>query len=122
MKSAKAGLHWPDSGRPCALSARRYRRSSRFRSLRAIGRLWRRIRRSALTSYEADDPGGRETDDITAVFLELQRDWARADTYDQTVTTSIAHSGAYGLGDLCKDDVRRERRALTVAPIAQISA
>lgn len=31
-------------------------------------------------------------------LLELQRDWARADTYDQTVATSIAHGGAYGLG------------------------
>ncbi|MFP3646040.1 hydrolase [Paraburkholderia sp. SIMBA_054] len=31
-------------------------------------------------------------------LLELQRDWARADTYDQTVATSISHGGAYGLG------------------------
>jgi len=31
-------------------------------------------------------------------LLELQRDWARAETYDQTVATSIAHGGAYGLG------------------------
>jgi nicotinamidase-related amidase len=31
-------------------------------------------------------------------LLELQRDWARADTYDQTVQTSIEHGGAYGLG------------------------
>ncbi|MDR7008880.1 hydrolase [Paraburkholderia strydomiana] len=31
-------------------------------------------------------------------LLELQRDWARGDTYDQTVATSIAHGGAYGLG------------------------
>lgn len=31
-------------------------------------------------------------------LLELQRDWARAETYDQTVRTSIDHGGAYGLG------------------------
>lgn len=31
-------------------------------------------------------------------LLELQRDWARSETYDQTVKTSIEHGGAYGLG------------------------
>ncbi|MGG2397666.1 hydrolase [Pseudomonas sp. SH1-B] len=31
-------------------------------------------------------------------LLELQRDWARGETYEQTVKTSIAHGGAYGLG------------------------
>jgi len=31
-------------------------------------------------------------------LLELQRDWARAETYSQTVATSIAHGGGYGLG------------------------
>ncbi|MFV3307823.1 hydrolase [Pseudomonas sp. NY15181] len=31
-------------------------------------------------------------------LLELQRDWARGETYDQTVKTSIEHGGAYGLG------------------------
>lgn len=31
-------------------------------------------------------------------LLELQRDWARAETYDQTVAVSIAHGGGYGLG------------------------
>jgi nicotinamidase-related amidase len=31
-------------------------------------------------------------------LLELQRDWARGETYAQTVATSIAHGGAYGLG------------------------
>ncbi|QCP53629.1 hydrolase [Trinickia violacea] len=31
-------------------------------------------------------------------LLELQRDWARAETYNQTVAVSIAHGGAYGLG------------------------
>jgi len=31
-------------------------------------------------------------------LLELQRDWARGGTYDQTVKTSIEHGGAYGLG------------------------
>jgi nicotinamidase-related amidase len=31
-------------------------------------------------------------------LLELQRDWARSETYDETVRTSIAHGGAYGLG------------------------
>ncbi len=31
-------------------------------------------------------------------LLELQRDWARGDTYNETVATSIAHGGGYGLG------------------------
>lgn len=31
-------------------------------------------------------------------LLELQRDWARSDTYNETVATSIAHGGGYGLG------------------------
>ncbi|EKE75115.1 hydrolase [Gallaecimonas xiamenensis] len=31
-------------------------------------------------------------------LLELQRDWARTGTYDQTVKTAIANGGAYGLG------------------------
>lgn len=31
-------------------------------------------------------------------LLELQRDWARVDTYNQTVATSVAYGGAYGLG------------------------
>ncbi len=31
-------------------------------------------------------------------LLELQRDWARSETYDETVRTSIAHGGGYGLG------------------------
>lgn len=31
-------------------------------------------------------------------LLELQRDWARGETYDQTVATSITHGGGYGLG------------------------
>lgn len=31
-------------------------------------------------------------------LLELQRDWARGETYNQTVATAIAHGGAYGLG------------------------
>jgi nicotinamidase-related amidase len=31
-------------------------------------------------------------------LLELQRDWARNETYNQTVATSIAHGGSYGLG------------------------
>jgi nicotinamidase-related amidase len=31
-------------------------------------------------------------------LLELQRDWARSETYDQTVQTAIANGGAYGLG------------------------
>src|SRR5208282_3191312 len=29
-------------------------------------------------------------------LLELQRDWARTETYDQTVRVSIAHGGGYG--------------------------
>ena len=37
---------------------------------------------------------------MTAVqyLLELQRDWARGTTYNQTVATAIAHGGGYGLG------------------------
>ena len=31
-------------------------------------------------------------------LLELQRDWARTATYDETVTTAMAHGGAYGIG------------------------
>lgn len=31
-------------------------------------------------------------------LLELQRDWARGETYGATVATSIAHGGSYGLG------------------------
>jgi hypothetical protein len=31
-------------------------------------------------------------------LLELQRDWARSATYNETVRTSIQHGGAYGLG------------------------
>jgi nicotinamidase-related amidase len=31
-------------------------------------------------------------------LLELQRDWARGDSYNQTVATAVAHGGGYGLG------------------------
>jgi len=31
-------------------------------------------------------------------LLELQRDWARGATYDQTVGIAIAHGGGYGIG------------------------
>jgi nicotinamidase-related amidase len=31
-------------------------------------------------------------------LLELQRDWARGETYVQTTTLAAAHGGAYGLG------------------------
>lgn len=31
-------------------------------------------------------------------LLELQRDWARTETYNETVRISVAHGGAYGLG------------------------
>lgn len=31
-------------------------------------------------------------------LLELQRDWARGETYDATVAASVKHGGAYGLG------------------------
>jgi nicotinamidase-related amidase len=31
-------------------------------------------------------------------LLELQRDWARGETYGETVATAIAHGGGYGLG------------------------
>jgi nicotinamidase-related amidase len=31
-------------------------------------------------------------------LLELQRDWARSETYDETVANSVKFGGAYGLG------------------------
>jgi len=31
-------------------------------------------------------------------LLELQRDWARSETYDRTVKTAVENGGAYGLG------------------------
>jgi nicotinamidase-related amidase len=31
-------------------------------------------------------------------LLELQRDWARGETYNETVATAVAHGGSYGLG------------------------
>lgn len=31
-------------------------------------------------------------------LLELQRDWARAQTYNETVSVSVRYGGAYGLG------------------------
>jgi nicotinamidase-related amidase len=31
-------------------------------------------------------------------LLELQRDWARGETYNETVATSVTHGGGYGLG------------------------
>jgi nicotinamidase-related amidase len=31
-------------------------------------------------------------------LLELQRDWARSETYHQTTATAAAHGGSYGLG------------------------
>jgi len=31
-------------------------------------------------------------------LLELQRDWARGATYNQTVATAVTHGGGYGLG------------------------
>ncbi len=33
-----------------------------------------------------------------AYLLELQRDWARGATYNQTVATAVTHGGGYGLG------------------------
>jgi hypothetical protein len=31
-------------------------------------------------------------------LLELQRDWARSETYNETVAIGMANGGAYGLG------------------------
>jgi hypothetical protein len=31
-------------------------------------------------------------------LLELQRDWARSETYVQTTGTAAVHGGGYGLG------------------------
>jgi nicotinamidase-related amidase len=33
-----------------------------------------------------------------AVLLEMQRDWARQDTYDATLNVAVEHAGAYGIG------------------------
>lgn len=33
-----------------------------------------------------------------AVLLELQRDWARQETYDATLKVAVEHAGAYGIG------------------------
>lgn len=33
-----------------------------------------------------------------AVLLELQRDWARQDTYEATLSVAVEHAGAYGMG------------------------
>jgi nicotinamidase-related amidase len=41
--------------------------------------------------------GGRPMTSLQ-YLLELQRDWARGETYNQTVKTSIEHGGGYGLG------------------------
>jgi nicotinamidase-related amidase len=41
--------------------------------------------------------GGRPMTSLQ-YLLELQRDWARSETYNQTVKTSIEHGGGYGLG------------------------
>lgn len=32
------------------------------------------------------------------VLLELQRDWARQETYDATLSVALEHGGAYGIG------------------------
>jgi nicotinamidase-related amidase len=32
------------------------------------------------------------------VLLEWQRDWARKDTYDRTISIVQEHSGSYGMG------------------------
>jgi hypothetical protein len=44
---------------------------------------------------------GRSADDLTAYLLELQRDWARTETYDATRGLAKAFSVAYGLGITC---------------------
>jgi nicotinamidase-related amidase len=31
-------------------------------------------------------------------LLELQRDWARGETYNETVAIAVEHGGGYGLG------------------------
>ncbi|MEU0227099.1 hydrolase [Streptomyces sp. NPDC006284] len=41
---------------------------------------------------------GADVIDWIPALLELQRDWARFDTYDAVVETVKAHDGAYGLG------------------------
>lgn len=33
-----------------------------------------------------------------AVLLELQRDWARQETYEATLQVAVEHAGAYGMG------------------------
>jgi len=41
---------------------------------------------------------GARTMTALQYLLELQRDWARSETYQQTVETSIKYGGGYGLG------------------------
>jgi nicotinamidase-related amidase len=41
---------------------------------------------------------GSDTVDWLPVLLELQRDWARGETYDAVLDIAKAHDGGYGLG------------------------
>ncbi len=58
------------------------------------------------------------------VLLEWQRDWARKDTYDQTIAIVQEHSGAYGMGVdyaytmVHKADQRTQSQAKTLPPEA----
>ncbi|MEM7586291.1 MAG: hydrolase [Acidobacteriota bacterium] len=58
------------------------------------------------------------------VLLEWQRDWARKDTYDQTIGIVQQHSGAYGMGVdyaytmVHKGDQRTSHQGKVLAPEA----
>jgi len=58
------------------------------------------------------------------VLLELQRDWARKDTYDQTIAVAQEHSGGYGMGIdyaytmVHKAEQRTQFHGKTLEPIA----
>ena len=58
------------------------------------------------------------------VLLEWQRDWARKETYDQTIAVVQEHSGAYGMGVdyaytmVHKADQRTQFHGKTLAPKA----
>ena len=58
------------------------------------------------------------------VLLELQRDWARKDTYDQTIAVVREHSGGYGMGVdyaytmVHKGEQRTQFHGKTLAPKA----
>ena len=66
--------------------------------LRGDGRLGRHLGGGARPGHPAHGPGRREHDDLAAVMLEWQRDWAHQGTYVAVNDVVRQHSGAYGMG------------------------